>query len=82
MCQLLTVVDAPIFSVAIFVDLIQGLAMDIFCHLYKIGEMFVKYCPFDNCNRPLIRATLGQIIDIVQLPLEDWRNVCKVLPIR
>ena len=57
----LHVVDAPIFSIAIFVDLIQGLAMDIFSHLYKIGEMFVKY-------RPLIRATLGQIIDIVQLP--------------
>ena len=60
----LHVVDAPIFSIAIFVDLIQGLAMDIFSHLYKIGEMFVKYCPFDNCNRPIVRATLGQIIDI------------------
>ena len=56
--------DVSQLGVAIFVDLIEGLAMDIFSHLYKIGEMFVKYCLFDNCNRPIVRATLGQIIDI------------------
>ena len=66
--ELTRLVDAPIVSVAIFVDLIQGLAMGIVSHLYKIGEIFVKYCPFDNCNRPILKDTLGQIIHIVQLP--------------
>ena len=67
--------DVSQLGVAIFVDLIEGLAMDIFSHLYKIGEMFVKYCPFDICNWLLIRATLGQIIDIVQLPLGEEYDV-------
>ena len=63
--------DVSQLGVAIFVDLIEGLAMDIFSHLYKIGEMFVKYCPFDNCNRPLLRATLGQIIDICSVTFQE-----------
>ena len=50
--------------------------MDIISsHLYKIGEIFVKYCPFDNCNRPILRGTIGQIIHMVQLPQGEGYDV-------